>query len=168
MKKYFLFYFLPLILLAQEEKKLAPDIIAKDIYENEFKLTKFTNKPKIIQFMRVYCGGRLRQESITQFKQLSKFYEKYKNKIVFVTVTLSSCKASDLKKIAEIYGIKWTFINDYADYNLDIFQAYSEYLKNLQDPCLIFVNRKNEIVQTSNYCEEAELEEYIKSLIKTK
>jgi peroxiredoxin len=155
-----------------EEKKLAPDIVAKDIYNNDFKLSKFKGKPIILQFMRVYCHGNIRYESIKQFKQLSNLYKKYydeknpkKSKIIFVTVTVSSCASSDLKKIAEENGIKWTFINDYSDYNLDIIKNYSEYLKNIPEPVLIFINKKFEIRNITSFCEDEILEKCVKIIL---
>lgn len=155
-----------------ENKKLAPDIVAKDIYNKNFKLSKFKGKPIIIQFMRVYCGGRLIEETIKQFKQLSNFSSKYydkknpkKSKIIFVTITVSSCTSSDLKKIAEENGIKWKFINDYSDYNLDVIQAYSEHLKNLPDPALIFINKKFEVINKSSFCNDKKLKGLIKEIL---
>lgn len=176
LKLTFLFFlFFTIIVNSEENKKSAPDIIAKDIYNQEFKLLKFKGKPIILQFMRVYCGGRVKEESIKQFKQLSDLYNKYydeknlkKSKIIFVTITLSSCTSSDIKKLAEENGIKWTFINDYSDGNLEIIQAYSEYIKNIPEPALIFINKKFEIINTSSLCDDNKLEEYIKKLLKKK
>lgn len=155
-----------------QEKKIAPDIIAKDIYNNDFKLSKFKGKPIILQFMRVYCHGTITEESIKQFKQLSNLYKKYydeknpkKSKIIFVTITVSSCTSSDLKKIAKDNGIKWTFINDYSDYNLDIIKDYSEYLKNIPPPTLIFINKKFEIRNITSFCEDEILEKCVKIIL---
>lgn len=157
---------------SQNNKEIAPDIMAKDIYYKNFKLSKFKGKPIILQFMRVYCHGNIRDESIKQFEQLSDLYKKYydeknvkKSKIIFVTVTVSSCTSSDLKKIADENGIKWTFINDYSDYNLDIIQAYSKHLKNLPDPALIFINKKFEVINKSSFCNDKKLKELIKEIL---
>ncbi|PIU66451.1 MAG: hypothetical protein COS84_05695 [Armatimonadetes bacterium CG07_land_8_20_14_0_80_40_9] len=157
---------------SQNNKEIAPDIIAKNIYNKDFKLSKFKGKPIVLQFMRTYCGGRLRDETIKQFKQLSNFSSKYydeknvkKSKIIFVTVTMSTCATSDLKKIAESNGIKWTFINDYSDYNLDIIQAYSKHLKNLPDPALIFINKKFEVINKSSFCNDKKLKGLIKEIL---
>jgi len=158
-----LFFFVSVKTFAQT-KNLAPNFKAVDIYGKQFELYSST-KPKIIQFMRIYCGGRITNQSVEQFKQLARYYEKYKDKALFVTVTLSTCQSSDLKKIAEYFGIKWTFINDYSDYNLDIIQKYSSYLKTLHDPALIFVDKNNKVVKTTDFCEDKKLEEYISLII---
>ena len=158
-----LFFFVSVKIFAQT-KNLAPNIKAVDVYGKQFELYGST-KPKIIQFMRVYCGGRITNQSAEQFKQLARHYEKYKDKILFVTVTLSSCQSSGLKEITKYFGIKWTFINDFSDYKLDIIEAYSTYLKDLKDPALIFVNEKNEIVLKTDFCDDKKLEEYINSII---
>ncbi|MFN4226992.1 MAG: peroxiredoxin family protein [Candidatus Ratteibacteria bacterium] len=147
-----------------EDKKIAPNIIANDIYGKNFQLYKY-DKPKIIQFMKVYCGGSMAPNTIEQLKQLAKLYQKYKDKVVFVTITLASCPTSDLKKIADVSGIKWTFINDLSDYQLDIIKAYAEYLKKLYDPALIFINKKNQVLFTSNYCSDKEMERYINAIL---
>lgn len=143
----------------------APNIVAIDIYGKKFELYSFTDKPKIIQFMRIYCGGRIGPQSAQQFSQLVSVYEKYKDKIVFVTITISSCQSSDLKEIVKYFGIKWPFINDFSDYKLDIIQAYSDILKNLKDPALVFLSNKNEIVSTTNFCDDKKLEEEINKII---
>jgi len=160
-----LFLFVSVKTFAQTEN-VAPNFKTVDLYGKQFELYSST-KPKIIQFTRVYCGGKISEQSAAQFGQLAKLYDKYKDKILFVTITLSSCQSSDLKKIAEYFGIKWTFINDYSDYNLDIIQKYSSYLKTLHDPALIFVDKNNKVVKTTNFCEDKKLEEYI-SLITEK
>jgi len=159
-----LFFFVSVNIFAQTEN-IAPNFKAVDIYGKQFELYSFS-KPKIIQFMRVYCGGRITNQSVEQFKQLARYYEKYKDKALFVTVTLSTCQSSDLKEIAKYFGIKWAFINDFSDYKLDIIQTYSTHLKDLKDPALIFVNEKNEIVSKTDFCDDKKLEEYISSLVK--
>jgi len=174
-RKYFKFIIVSSIILivvgyiqnisSTEKKDIAPDFSAEDINGKIFNVGESTGKPVVIQFMRVYCHGGLREETKEQFKQLSKLHNRYKNEIIFVTITISSCKTSDLKEIAKEFGIKWTFINDYSDYNLDIIEKYSKYLKNLSDPALIFINRKKEIVTTTNFCDDKKLDEYINSII---
>jgi|GEM_PF-1950246 len=159
-----LFLFITSIKTFAQTKIVAPNIKAVDIYGKQFELYSST-KPKVIQFMRIYCGGRITQQSVEQFSQLAKLYERYKDEILFVTVTLSSCQSSDLKEIAEYFGIKWAFINDFSDYKLDIIQAYSSYLKTLRDPALIFVNKNNEVVKTTDFCDDKKLEEYINLII---
>ena len=149
-----------------ERKDIAPDFSAEDIDGKIFELAKFTDKPVVIQFMRVYCGGKLRNETIEQFKQLSRLYNKYKNEIIFVTVTISTCRTVDLKEIANKNNIEWTFINDYSDYQLDIIEKYSTYLKKLYDPALIFINRNREIAAVTNFCDDKKLDEYINLIIK--
>ncbi|MCM8819015.1 MAG: redoxin domain-containing protein [Candidatus Omnitrophica bacterium] len=170
--KFFLLFLIGLIYVFLSttifgDKKLAPDIIAKDIYGNDFQLYKYKEKPKILQFMKVYCGGSIAPNTVKQLKQLTKLYKIYKDKIIFVTITLASCPTSDLKIIADELGIKWTFINDFSDYKLDIIKAYAEYLKKLSDPALIFINKKNQVLFTSNYCSEEELLKYINSILET-
>ncbi|MCM8766775.1 MAG: hypothetical protein NC917_06395 [Candidatus Omnitrophica bacterium] len=150
------------------DKELAPDIVAKDIYGNEFQLYKYKEKPKLIQFMKVYCGGSLAPNTVEQINQLTKLYQIYKDKVIFVTITLASCPTSDLKVIADKLGIKWTFINDFSDYKLDIIKAYAEYLKKLSDPALIFINKKNQVLFTSNFCSEKELVKYINSILESR
>ena len=159
-----LFLFISVKIFAQTEN-VAPNFKTDDIYGKQFELYSFS-KPKIIQFMRVYCGGKISEQSVAQFGQLAKLYEKYKDKILFVTITLSTCQSSDLKKIADYFSVKWTFINDFADHKLDIIQAYSSYLKDLKDPALIFVNEKNEIVSKTDFCDNKQLGEYINLIMK--
>ena len=164
LKLFLVLFFLVSVKIFAQTKNLAPNIKAVDVHGKQFELYSST-KPKIIQFMRVYCGGRMTTQSAEQFKQLVRYYEKYKDKILFVTVTLSSCQSSDLKEIAKYFGVKWTFINDFSDYKLDIIQAYSTYLKDLKDPALIFVNKKNEIVSKTDFCDDEKLKEYINLII---
>ncbi len=122
---------------AHNKVVVAPNIVDIDIYGKKFKLYSFTDKLKIIQFIRIYCGGRVTSQSAHQFSQLVSIYEKYKEKIIFVTITMSSCQSSDLKKIAKYFDIKWHFINDFSDYKLDIIQSYSKILKD-KSSCIGF------------------------------
>lgn len=154
-----LFFFVSVKIFAQT-KNVAPNIKAVDIYGKQFELYSST-KPKIIQFMRVYCGGRISEQSVEQLKQLVELYKEHKDQILFVTIILSSCQSSDLRKLADYFGIEWTFINDFSDYKLDIIQTYSIPLKDLKDPALIFINQKNEIVSTTDFCDVKKLKDYI-------
>ncbi len=151
--------------MKEKGEKNASDIIAYDIYGTNFRLYDLNGKPKIIQFMRVYCNGRLSSYSIKQFEQLSKIYEKSKDSLYLITITISTCSSSDLKKICENFNIKWTFINDYSDYKLDIINSYAEYLKDMSEPALLFLNEKNEIIDKTNFCDDEILGNYIKKLL---
>jgi len=102
-----LFLFVSVKIFAQTEN-VAPNFKTVDLYGKQFELYSST-KPKIIQFTRVYCGGKISEQSATQFGQLAKIYDKYKDKILFVTITLSSCQSSDFKKNCRVFWYQMDF-----------------------------------------------------------
>jgi len=149
----------------------APDFNLKDPYGETFSLSQFKGKIVVLNFFKIYCGGRTAPDTLNQIEELKKLCnEMCKGKkckdgnLTIIGITLSSCSTTDLKIWVEEKGIKWYVGNDLDDYNLDIIKNYAEYLKTLKDPCLIFINKNGEVVFKSNYMKADEIKKKLKEL----
>lgn len=160
---------------ALAEEKKAPDFSLTDPWGYKFSLKQFEGKTVILNFFRIYCGGRIAPETAKQFQELNKVCEEFcKGKncadgdVVILSITLATCPTTDLKEWDKGHNITWFLGNDYDDYRLDIISSYAEYLKELGDPALIFLNQNQEIVFSSNFLESSQILEKIKELMAVK
>ncbi|MCM8831175.1 MAG: TlpA family protein disulfide reductase [Candidatus Omnitrophica bacterium] len=152
----FLFFlcFLPL----KAEPTKAADFNLRDPNNKYFSLSQFKGRPVILNFFRIYCGGRIAPMTKKQFQELSKVCQEFckdKNcqdaEVVIIGITLATCPTTDLKEWAEYHKISWLLGNDYDDYKLDVFNSYATHLFNLREPALIFINANQEVVAKSEY-----------------
>ncbi|MCM8795974.1 MAG: TlpA family protein disulfide reductase [Candidatus Omnitrophica bacterium] len=146
------------------EPNKAADFNLRDPWNKYFSLSQFKGRPVILNFFRIYCGGRIAPQTHKQFQELNKVCQKFcKDKncaeadVAIIGITLATCPTTDLKEWAKYYDIKWLLGNDYDDYRLDVFNSYANVLSNLRDPALIFVNKDQEIVFFSNYLDSSEI-----------
>lgn len=157
------------------EIKKAANFNLRDPWDYKFSLEEFQGKPVILHFFRIYCGGRITKESLRQIEELNKVCTKLckgekctEGDLQIISITLATCPTTDLKEWAKYFNINWLLGNDYDDYKLDIFSSYTEYLKKLKDPALIFLNQNQEIVFSSNFLESSQILEKVKELISVK
>ncbi|MCM8827451.1 MAG: redoxin domain-containing protein [Candidatus Omnitrophica bacterium] len=150
-------------LLAENYTKAA-DFNLRDPWDKYFSLSQFKDRLVILNFFRIYCGGRVALQTEKQFQELNKICQKFcKDKncqdadVVIIGITLATCPTTDLKEWAKYHKISWLLGNDYDDYNLDVFNSYAKVLFNLRDPALIFVNKDQEIVFASNYLDSFQI-----------
>ncbi|MGC8976181.1 MAG: peroxiredoxin family protein [Candidatus Ratteibacteria bacterium] len=167
MKKIILLLFFTSLCFSKSNK--APNFNLTDPYNEKFSLSQFKNKTVILNFFKIYCGGKVApdtEKQINELKNLCKEFCKGKKcsegKITIISIVLASCPTTDLKEWVEEKGIKWYIGNDFDDYNLDIIKAYSEYLKDLKDPCLIYINKNGEVFYKSNYTNSKDIKEILK------
>ncbi|MCM8771548.1 MAG: peroxiredoxin family protein [Candidatus Omnitrophica bacterium] len=169
MKSILIFLIFASFIFANPNK--APDFTLKDPYNNEFSLSMFKGKTIILNFFKIYCGGKIAPETEKLINELNKICKEFcKGKfckdgdLTIISITVASCPTTDLKEWVEKKGIKWFIGNDLDDYNLDIIKSYASHLKYLKDPCLIFINKNSEIVYKSNYISAEEIKKKLKEL----
>jgi peroxiredoxin len=167
MKKIIIFFLFVSLCFSKSNK--APDFNLRDPYNESFSLSKFKGKTVILNFFKIYCGGRTAPDTEKQIKELNKLCNELckgrkcsEGDFTIISITLSSCSTTDLKEWVEERKIKWYIGNDFDDYNLDVIKSYAEYLKDLKDPCLIFVNKDGEVFYKSNYLKSEEIKEILK------
>lgn len=153
------------------ELKKAANFILRDPWNNKFSLRQFKGKTVILNFFRIYCGGRIRPETEKQIQELNKVCREFcKSKnctggsLVVLSIALATCSTTDLKDWVKKHNINWFLGNDYDDYNLDIIKSYAEHLSKLKDPALIFINPFQGIVSASNYLDASEIMKKLKKI----
>jgi len=154
------------------EPKKAANFNLRDPWNNRFSLEQFKGKTVILNFFRIYCGGRIAPQTAKQFQELNKTCEEFckgKNcadgEVVFIGITLATCPTTDLKEWVRAHNINWFLGNDYDDYKLDVINSYAEYLAKVGDPALIFINKNQDVVYTSNYLDSLKIIEKLKEIM---
>jgi len=155
----------------EAEPKKAENFKLRDPWGYEFSLAEFKGKTVILHFFRIYCGGRITKEGFKQIEELNKVCTRLckgekclEGNIGIISITLATCPTTDLKEWTEYFKINWLLGNDYDDYQLDIIKDYSGYLSKLRDPALIFLNKNQEVVFTSNYLNSSEIIEKLEEI----
>jgi peroxiredoxin len=113
----------------------APGFILPDIEGDTMKLSLFLGKPVYLGFLTTWSYA-----SLGEMKILKDVYEKYKNNVQFVMVSLDE-EPQIVRKLVKEKGYNWTFL-----YNGDGYDVLKDY--GVQTfPLFVLINSKGEIME---------------------
>ena len=123
-----------------------------DLHGIDYNLTDFVGSPVLIHFMSVSCGGQFASLNDGQLKQLKLICDNLcdNSSLRIFTVLVSTCTATDLSPLYDMYNITWILGNDYQDSKLDVVEAYSE--NDIEDGTVLLLGKDlqvNEVINES-------------------
>lgn len=131
--------------------ELFPEFNFTDIYQNDFRLNKYKGMYIVLDFWGTWCGP-----CIAGLPIMKTYYEKYKNKIEFISIAYND-KIENLKQTINNYQLNWIQVLN-SSQSEDIVEKF--FIKRF--PTKILISKEGIIIEIF----EGESKEFYKKLDK--